>query len=347
MKKSQMALVMGLALAGWALTPAVADATAKCSVTTPMVAKGEEPTEKNLCHIPLEEMHPAQPSVGMLAVMAKRDKFMKKIAKDYKNKDTKKIDEYFEESGHWVPLAIGPTGKFYIADRHHLSTGFYYALKEMKGDTNYKMKAYVKKHYSWDDVGKKDDWDGFWNKMNQEGMAYLQDYQDGQWVTLNGQQMNKIEHVSQLSDNPYRTLSRWVRNGNGYVKPVTGAMYFMEFFWGAYMADQSVSTTVPGSFVVCKYTGKKRSDDCMQQAKDLRNATQAAFAKAAMAEAANWMQDKTQHLATKCETAKDSMQDVCGFNPFAHITKKQVKAYISGKGNDRNLEDYLEKLANP
>ena len=42
--------------------------------------------------------------------------------------------------------------------------------------------------------------------------------------------------TTRYPNEPYRTLSRWVRDGLGYVKP-QNAMYFMEFKWGAYMRD--------------------------------------------------------------------------------------------------------------
>ncbi len=93
---------------------ALAGKMEKCKVDT---EAGE------LCQIEVSGLSPTQAAVGMQAVYCKA---YNRLA----TKSEKKLKKFLVKEKHHVPVIIGPGGKFFMTDHHHMSTALYYALKK-------------------------------------------------------------------------------------------------------------------------------------------------------------------------------------------------------------------------
>jgi hypothetical protein len=114
---------------------------------------------------------------------------------------------------HWFPTVIGPKGRHYIVDHHHLGL----ALLE-EG-----VRA------AWSAVLR--DWSGldaklFWRVMEFHQWAHPYD-QTGARCSY----ASIPAHVEGLCDDPYRSLAGFVRNAGGYSKDATP---YAEFLWADY-----------------------------------------------------------------------------------------------------------------
>jgi len=63
------------------------------------------------CRLSINELHPTQPGVGLLQVQTE--------AKALKHKSAKKLWALAEKKR--IPVVIGPDGRFWLVDRHHLT----------------------------------------------------------------------------------------------------------------------------------------------------------------------------------------------------------------------------------
>lgn len=151
----------------------------------------------------LDEILPTQVAVGYAEVKLKR--------KEWENLSDKKKDDLVDS--HWFPSIIGPGKKYYIVDHHHLGL----ALHE---EGQKKVLLTVLKDLSWLDK------DTFWKVM-----------EFSQWVHPYDENGKRIEYsdipsnVSQLKDDPYRSLAGLARNHGAYAKETTP---FTEFMWADY-----------------------------------------------------------------------------------------------------------------
>lgn len=201
-----------------------------------------------LCRLEVAKVRPTQYAVGSLAVDCNTLDFLDKV------KDGEKWDQ--ELRGHVVPAVIGPRVEdgnkpaAYITDRHHFSTGLFRATHSQdwpkKGDQQ--LYLCIMGRYDGHDM------EGFiqalrhnqqpkllWDR-DQYGIPFKDD------ADLKKNFFARIKNVGELKNDPYRTLSRWVRNSHGYLKCATNTVtpaivgdycqknpdnpeYFMEFVW--------------------------------------------------------------------------------------------------------------------
>ncbi len=201
------------------------------------------------CTLLVTEIRPTQFSVGSVAASCK--------AESLSEKSKKKLKSYLKK--RVVPAVVGPDGNFYIADRHHLATGLFRADSPDWGESKKKLYIEIQDNYFTARVT----WGKFWNNMLNSRYTYNYDNKgipDMSFALL-------PTSVGDLLNDPYRTLSRWVRESCGYVKrgtdqcdgirtdPPHEAPYFMEFYWGGFfrenlplaVADLEVCDSIPYS----------------------------------------------------------------------------------------------------
>ncbi len=138
-------------------------------------------------------------------------------------KDWSKKKLKAELKAHLMPLVRGPGGELYLTDRHHFAV----ALMEI-GETH----ALGRVIYDWSDLPV----DEFWKRMKKEEKCFLYDSQG------KGPKNPDLlpQRLTQLENDPYRSLAWLVRINGGYRK--TEVLY-AEFKWAQYFRPRvSVST---------------------------------------------------------------------------------------------------------
>ena len=153
--------------------------------------------------VSVDRLRPTQLTLGMDDVVRRRAKLAGLNAADF--------DAYLERKA--VPHVIGPGGAIFMTDHHHLVR----ALWE-EGRPNAVLGERVA---DWSDLDPK----SFWRHMDAKSLCWPIDA-DG-----NRRPYAAIpDHVSALTDNPWRTLARRVR-GKAFADDDTP---FQEFMWGDY-----------------------------------------------------------------------------------------------------------------
>ncbi|MFG1481117.1 ParB-like protein [Xanthobacter sp. V4C-4] len=151
----------------------------------------------------IDGLHPTQLTLGMSEVK-KRAKSMDGLAKD-------ELKALIARKP--IPHVLGPAGRLYMVDHHHLCRAL------LRIDVE---KAVLGERV--DDLSALD-LPRFWQEMERRNLCWPID------VDGNRRPCVKIpSHVKDLTDNPWRTLARGVR-GRAYSNEDTP---FQEFMWGNY-----------------------------------------------------------------------------------------------------------------
>jgi hypothetical protein len=148
----------------------------------------------------LRSLHPTQLTVGMIVVRDKKKHLSELTAAQQQ--------DFLHE--HPLPAVVGPKGTLYITDHHHLGR----AGIEAGIDCGF---VCVEEDFSDRDLDK------FWKAMNKNLWVHPLD--------ANGVRhyYSAIpEHLDKLVDDPYRSLSGYVRDAGGYEKT---PLAFTEFIW--------------------------------------------------------------------------------------------------------------------
>jgi len=153
--------------------------------------------------IAIVDLRPTQLTLGLDEVTQRAAKIAKMAPKER--------EAYVERKA--IPHVVGPNGRIYIVDHHHLARALW-SLDIREAALGEKMK-------DWSDLDEK----RFWPKMEDAGYCWPIDA-DG-----NRRPFAAIpHHISELTDNPWRTLARQVR-GTAFDDLDTP---FQEFIWGDY-----------------------------------------------------------------------------------------------------------------
>jgi hypothetical protein len=160
--------------------------------------------EPILTPVPIADLRPTQITVGMREVEAKR--------KQWKAKAEGKAQEFLGK--HLIPVILGPKDRHYVIDHHHLAR----ALHEERVDgVLITVVANLKKL----------DRDAFWFNLDNRGWTHpfddqgrRRDYKD------------VPKSVSELVDDPFRSLAGELRRAGGYAKDTTP---FSEFLWADFL----------------------------------------------------------------------------------------------------------------
>ena len=176
----------------------------RCDAQTPQGSMGR---------LKLSDLKPTQNAVGMDEVNTK----VKKIRK----KSKKKLADYLLQRA--VPIIIGNGGNYYLIDHHQLTISLWLA----KGD----MEIPVQVVRNWSLLKG----DRFWKAMAVNNWVYPFDAMGA--GPLNPTMLK--QHVKDLDNDIYRSLSWVVRQDYGYVKDPANAI-FAEFKWGSFFRTRVI-----------------------------------------------------------------------------------------------------------
>lgn len=156
------------------------------------------------CTVQLADLHPTQPSVGLLQVEDDIAELTRKEQDGLKATRKKRI-----------PLVIGPDGRFYLTDRHHLSS----ALWRMN-----QRQAHARI------IGHLQRSDTFWQDMQARHWVWLED------ARCHAIRLDQLPAtLAGLVDNPYRALAGYAQD-KGWIDKTDA--YFMEFQWACYLGKE-------------------------------------------------------------------------------------------------------------
>lgn len=213
------------------------DELAKDRTLVPLCSAGIAGKPGTLCEIPADQIAPTQSSVGQFAAECRARKI--KYRSNGEERGKKNLRRYL--LARLVPAVLGPDGRYFISDHHHLSTGVLKADIEEDRKNLYLCTVADKEDEGVDD---------FWAYMEKNNFTWLY---DNRGQPIHPRQLPS--DLAGLADDPYRTLSRWVRESCGYIKcdTVCGgdggtrntnelelcqacsvSPYFLEFRWANY-----------------------------------------------------------------------------------------------------------------
>jgi hypothetical protein len=165
----------------------------------------------------IKELHPTQLTVGMREVKAKR--------KQWRRESNKKGAEFLGK--HMIPVVLGPKGRHYVTDHHHLAR----ALHE-EGVEH--VLVTVVHNFS------KLDRDTFWFNLDNRGLMHPYDA-DGRRRGYK----DVPDAVSRLVDDPYRSLAGELRRAGGFAKDTTP---FSEFLWADFFRPRIKRKAIENDF---------------------------------------------------------------------------------------------------
>jgi hypothetical protein len=150
--------------------------------------------------IKIDDLRPTQMTVGMREVERKRA--------DWKKLAQSKVGSFL--GGHMIPVVRGPKGRYYVIDHHHLARALHdEGIESIVVSPVADLRALDKEE--------------FWRFMDNRGWMHPFDSQ--------GQRQPRTElpkSISDLKDDPYRSLAGELRFAGGYAKDLTP---FSEFLW--------------------------------------------------------------------------------------------------------------------
>lgn len=172
----------------------------------------------------LQDLHPTQLTVGMVVVHDKRKHLAGMSASDRRS--------YME--AHPMPAVVGPQGKLYITDHHHLGRA---ALDAAVPTGFFLVEADLSKHAG----------ESFWKEMNENLWVHPLD-QNGVRHTYS----MIPDKLDKLVDDVYRSLAGYVRDAGGYDKTPTA---FAEFIWADFFRRNVAIETVRSDFQAAVQAG--------------------------------------------------------------------------------------------
>lgn len=183
------------------------------------------PATPDMVCFPLSHMKPTQITVGMGEVEQKRQR-LRDLAKH-----PAKLEKFLRK--HPVRVVLGPDETAYIVDRHHL--GLALALEGY-------VSAHVEVYADLSKCGEKE----FWKKMEELHFLHLKDGK-GQARPLSALPPS----LSEMQDDPYRSLAAVVRNAGGFQKVRTP---YAEFQWADFFRKRIPEDIVTTRFYVATGT---------------------------------------------------------------------------------------------
>ncbi len=157
--------------------------------------------------VPIVELRPTQITVGMREVMAKR--------KHWRRHSRKKNEKAAEFLGrHMIPVILGPKERHYIIDHHHLARALH---EEGVEHVLVSVVANLSKL----------DLDGFWVVLDHRSWMHPFDEQGRRRAYK-----DIPKSVSDLVDDPFRSLAGELRRAGGFAKDTTP---FSEFLWADFL----------------------------------------------------------------------------------------------------------------
>jgi hypothetical protein len=162
------------------------------------------PREPFVKPVPLAELRPTQITVGMREVREKR--------KRWQERESRKGAEFLGK--HMIPVVLGPKERHYVIDHHHLGLALIEeGVKDILVSVVSDLRALEK--------------EAFWIFL--DNRALMHPYDDaGHRRTYE----DIPKSLTELVDDPFRSLAGELRLAGGYAKDTTP---FAEFLWADYM----------------------------------------------------------------------------------------------------------------
>lgn len=173
--------------------------------------------EPRLNPVPLTELRPTQITVGMREVKEKRNRWKELAAA--------KGGDFLGK--HMIPAILGPKERHYVIDHHHLGRAL---LDEGVTDVLVTVVADLRKLEK----------DAFWIFLDNRGWTHPFDA-EGQRRTY----ADVPKSLSDLVDDPYRSLAGELRRAGGYAKDTTP---FAEFLWADFLRRRIKPQTIDKDF---------------------------------------------------------------------------------------------------
>jgi hypothetical protein len=173
--------------------------------------------EPVLTTVEITDLRPTQITVGMREVLSKR--------KRWRETGAKKGGKFLGK--HMIPVIEGPKGRHYVVDHHHLSRALH--------DEGVKQVAVT---VVADLSGL--DRDEFWTVMDNRNWMHPFDT-DGRRRPYT----DIPKSVTELVDDPFRSLAGELRRAGGYAKDTTP---FSEFLWADFLRRRMKRKTVEQDF---------------------------------------------------------------------------------------------------
>ncbi len=173
--------------------------------------------EPILITVAIDDLRPTQITVGIREVNAKR--------KHWRDLAAKEGGVFLGK--HMIPVVLGPKGRNYVVDHHHLAR----ALHE-EG-----VKEVAVTHIA--NLSKLDQ-DAFWTVMDNRSWMHPFD--------SNGERRHYKDipkRVADLVDDPFRSLAGELRRAGGFAKDTTP---FSEFLWADFLRRRMKRKTVDRDF---------------------------------------------------------------------------------------------------
>src|SRR5271169_6324543 len=166
---------------------------------------------------PIKELRPTQITVGMREVEAKR--------REWRERHGAKAGRFL--GTHMIPVVLGPKERRYVTDHHHLAR----ALLD-EGVTEVATSVVL-------DLSRVDP-DGFWIALDNLSLMHPFDAKGRR------QKYGKIPTaVSDLVDDPFRSLAGELRRAGGFAKDTTP---FSEFLWADFLRRKISTKVVDDNF---------------------------------------------------------------------------------------------------
>jgi hypothetical protein len=175
---------------------------------------------------PLSELRPTQITVGLREVEAKR--------RAWRQEHGDKAGRFL--ATHMIPVVLGPKQRRYVTDHHHLARALLdEGVKEVATTVILDLSRV--------------DPDAFWVVLDNRGLMHPFDAQGRR------QKYGKIPAaVSDLVDDPFRSLAGELRRAGGYAKDTTP---FSEFLWADFLRRRISRKDVDEDFAAAAKTALK------------------------------------------------------------------------------------------
>ncbi|AAV88974.1 putative ParB-like nuclease [Zymomonas mobilis subsp. mobilis ZM4 = ATCC 31821] len=165
----------------------------------------------------LTDLHPTQISVGMREVENKRE--------NWREKEDDKKSLYL--GSHLIPVVLGDQSQPFVVDHHHLCR----ALLE-EGVTKVALSVMA-------DLSSLEK-DHFWFVMDSQRWMHPFDEKG-----IRRSYQDIPDSLTEMKDDPYRSLAGSLRRAGGYAKDVTP---FSEFLWADYLRRQFNGADIAHNF---------------------------------------------------------------------------------------------------
>ncbi len=157
--------------------------------------------------VAIAELRPTQITVGFREVAEKRREW-----RDRAETSAKKAAEYLGR--HMVPTVLGPSGRYYLVDHHHLALALHEEKQtEVLATVVADLSALPKV--------------AFWTYLDNRALCHPYD------AAGKRRSFDEIpKRIADLADDPYRSLAGELRRVGGFAKDTTP---FSEFLWADFL----------------------------------------------------------------------------------------------------------------